>query len=210
MKPGETDIFPRARVSNEAIVDSKLILSLVDKFNESGIAELDFDDGTCHLMLCKEAAGQADIQPKTGTAAGPRSSPRTPAKPTEPQEVDLSQAELDKILALKAAHAAVRPKHTPPSPAATGTGGAAAPTGVPGAEAVTSPIVATFYASPSPDAPPFVSVGSKVKKGETLCVLEAMKMMNKLEAEFDCKIVSIKAKSGDLVEFGQTLFEVMR
>jgi acetyl-CoA carboxylase biotin carboxyl carrier protein len=79
-----------------------------------------------------------------------------------------------------------------------------------GQETVTSPIVATFYASPQPDTPAFVTVGSKVKSGDTLCILEAMKMMNHLEAEFDCEILSVRASSGDLVEYGQTLFEVKR
>jgi acetyl-CoA carboxylase biotin carboxyl carrier protein len=81
---------------------------------------------------------------------------------------------------------------------------------VKGGIAITAPIVATFYANPGPDAPPFVKVGSKIKKGQVLCVLEAMKMMNNLEAEYDCEILEIKAKSGDLVEFGQTLFEVKK
>ncbi|MDR1949776.1 MAG: acetyl-CoA carboxylase biotin carboxyl carrier protein [Spirochaetaceae bacterium] len=79
-----------------------------------------------------------------------------------------------------------------------------------GGEAITSPIVATFYASPGPDSPAFVGAGSLVKAGDTLCILEAMKMMNHLEAEFDCEILSIKASNGDLVEYGQTLFEVKR
>ncbi|GHV86235.1 acetyl-CoA carboxylase biotin carboxyl carrier protein subunit [Spirochaetia bacterium] len=77
-------------------------------------------------------------------------------------------------------------------------------------EYITSPIVGTFYAAASPDAPSFVRAGSKVKAGDTLCILEAMKMMNHLEAEFDSEIVSVKAASGDLVEFGQELFEVKR
>jgi acetyl-CoA carboxylase biotin carboxyl carrier protein len=79
-----------------------------------------------------------------------------------------------------------------------------------GVENITSPIVATFYAAPSPDAPPFVKAGSEVKAGDTLCILEAMKMMNHLEAEFDCRILSVKAAPGDLVEYGQILFEVRR
>jgi acetyl-CoA carboxylase biotin carboxyl carrier protein len=87
----------------------------------------------------------------------------------------------------------------------------AAPAGeTSGGEIITSPIVATFYAAPGPDAPAFVRVGGKVKAGETLCSLEAMKMMNHLEAEFDCEILNIKAASGDLVEYGQALFEVRR
>jgi acetyl-CoA carboxylase biotin carboxyl carrier protein len=79
-----------------------------------------------------------------------------------------------------------------------------------GGEVITSPIVATFYASPGPDSPAFVRAGGKVKAGDTLCILEAMKMMNHLEAEFDCEILAVKAASGDLVEYGQALFEVKR
>ncbi|GHU09334.1 hypothetical protein FACS1894151_06890 [Spirochaetia bacterium] len=77
-------------------------------------------------------------------------------------------------------------------------------------ELIVSPIVATFYSSADPSSPPFAQVGSTVKAGTTLCILEAMKMMNHLEAEFDCEITAVLAKSGDLVEFGQTLFEVKR
>ncbi|MDR1388970.1 MAG: acetyl-CoA carboxylase biotin carboxyl carrier protein subunit [Treponema sp.] len=73
---------------------------------------------------------------------------------------------------------------------------------------ITSPIVGTFYSAPGPDSPSFVHPGSRVKAGDTLCILEAMKMMNHLEAEFDCEIRAVKAASGDLVEFGQVLFEV--
>ncbi len=70
--------------------------------------------------------------------------------------------------------------------------------------------MATFYRSSSPDAPPFVEVGTKVKAGQTLCILEAMKMMNHLEAEFDYEILAVKAENGDMVEYGQALFEVKR
>jgi acetyl-CoA carboxylase biotin carboxyl carrier protein len=79
-----------------------------------------------------------------------------------------------------------------------------------GNETITSPIVATFYGAPGPDAPPFVKAGSRVKAGDSLCILEAMKMMNHLEAEFDCEIVSVLAANGDLVEYGQAIFEVKR
>lgn len=79
-----------------------------------------------------------------------------------------------------------------------------------GGEKITSPIVATYYSAPSPDAPAFVKAGSKVKAGQTLCILEAMKMMNHLEAEFDCEIIETHAASGDFVEYGQALFTVKR
>jgi acetyl-CoA carboxylase biotin carboxyl carrier protein len=77
-------------------------------------------------------------------------------------------------------------------------------------EYITSPIVGVFYGSSEPDAPPFVKAGSRVKAGQILCVIEAMKMMNKLEAEADCEIVSVMAGNGEMVEYGQPLFEVRR
>jgi acetyl-CoA carboxylase biotin carboxyl carrier protein len=79
-----------------------------------------------------------------------------------------------------------------------------------GGEYIKSPIVGVFYASSEPDAPPFVKAGSTVKAGQILCVLEAMKMMNKLESEFDCEIVAVKAFNGEMVEYGQVLFEVKK
>lgn len=76
------------------------------------------------------------------------------------------------------------------------------------AVSIKSPIVGTFYRSPSPDAPSYAEVGSTVKKGQPLCILEAMKMMNSLEAEFDCVIEKVLVSNGDLVEFDQPLFLV--
>ena len=75
---------------------------------------------------------------------------------------------------------------------------------------IDSPLVGTFYLTPSPDAPPFIKEGDVVKEGDILCIIEAMKMMNQLQAEFPCEIVKILAKQGTMVEFGQPLFEVRR
>lgn len=75
---------------------------------------------------------------------------------------------------------------------------------------VTSPFVGTFYRSPSPDAPPFVEVGSVIREGQTLCIVEAMKLMNEIEADCSCTIVEILAENGKPVEFGQRLFKVVR
>lgn len=71
---------------------------------------------------------------------------------------------------------------------------------------VKSPIVGTFYSSPSPDSPAYVKVGDTVKKGDVLCIIEAMKMMNEIEAELDGKIVEILVANESAVEFGQPLF----
>jgi acetyl-CoA carboxylase biotin carboxyl carrier protein len=73
---------------------------------------------------------------------------------------------------------------------------------------ILSPMVGTFYASPSPDSPAFVKKGDTVKKGHTLAILEAMKIMNELEAEFDCKIVDILVSDGQPVEYDMPLFVV--
>ena len=75
-------------------------------------------------------------------------------------------------------------------------------------DVINSPMVGTFYASPSPESPAFVSVGDKVKKGQTLCILEAMKIMNEVEAEFDCKILEILVKDGSPVEYDMPMFVV--
>ena len=75
---------------------------------------------------------------------------------------------------------------------------------------ITSPLVGTFYRAPAPDAPPFVEKGTKVSKGDVICIVEAMKMMNRIEAEFDCTIREILQENGEKVEFGTPLFEVVR
>ena len=73
---------------------------------------------------------------------------------------------------------------------------------------VTSPMVGTFYASASPESKPFVTVGQSVKKGDTLCILEAMKMMNQVQAESDGKILEILIDNAEPVEFDQPLFVI--
>jgi acetyl-CoA carboxylase biotin carboxyl carrier protein len=77
-------------------------------------------------------------------------------------------------------------------------------------DVITSPMVGTFYQAPSPDSPPYVKVGDKVKKGQTLCIIEAMKIMNELEAEFDCEILEVLVEDGQPVEFDTPLFKVKK
>ena len=73
---------------------------------------------------------------------------------------------------------------------------------------VTSPIVGTFYRKPSPDKEPFIKVGDIVNKGDVLCIIEAMKMMNEIKSDFDGKISSIEVEDGQPVEFGQTIIVI--
>ncbi|MFA6808095.1 MAG: acetyl-CoA carboxylase biotin carboxyl carrier protein [Eubacteriales bacterium] len=75
---------------------------------------------------------------------------------------------------------------------------------------VNSPIVGTYYLAASPEAEDFVKMGSKVKMGDTLCIIEAMKLMNEIEAEFDLEIIDILVSNGAMVEFGQPLFAVKK
>lgn len=102
--------------------------------------------------------------------------------------------------------AAPAPAAAAPAIAASSEAPAAAPA-ISGVEVV-SPIVGTFYESPAPGAAPFTKEGDTVRKGQTLCIVEAMKIMNEIEAEFDCKIVKKVGQNGVPVEYGETIFIV--
>jgi acetyl-CoA carboxylase biotin carboxyl carrier protein len=113
--------------------------------------------------------------------------------------------------------APLAPAPLPAAPPASSTVAASAPTpaaGEPPAESteglfiMKSPIVGTFYSSPSPNAPPFVNVGDAVQVGQVICIIEAMKLMNELEAEVAGKIVRTYVESGQPVEYGQSLFAI--
>lgn len=104
-------------------------------------------------------------------------------------------------VALAAPVAAPAPAVAPvESPAASAKGG----------EFITSPMVGTFYHAPSPDSPLFCKEGDIIRKGSTLCILEAMKIMNEIEAEYDCKILEVLAQDGRPVEYDMPLFRVER
>lgn len=95
----------------------------------------------------------------------------------------------------------------PPAPAAVG----AAPVAPPGTERlveINSPMVGTFYRSPNPDDPPYVDVGDRIRVGQAVCIIEAMKLMNELEAEVSGEIVEILVQNGEPVEYGQPLMRV--
>ena len=91
---------------------------------------------------------------------------------------------------------------------AADTEAAAAPAAADTGKAIKAPIVGVFYVAPSPDADPYVSVGKRVKKGDVVCIIEAMKCMNEIQAEEDGEIVAVLANNGDLVEYGQPLFSI--
>ncbi len=108
---------------------------------------------------------------------------------------------------------AVQAYHVAPSPAPvvaapTVVLAAAPPAAKPDGHVVASPMVGTFYASPSPDSPPFVKVGQSVKVGDPLCIIEAMKIMNPIEADRAGTVVAVLADNGQPVEFEQPLFVI--
>jgi len=103
--------------------------------------------------------------------------------------------------------AAAAPAPAPAAPAAAAAPAAPAAPPVRGQQ-VTAPMVGTFYSGPAPGAKPFVEIGTEVKAGDTLCVIEAMKMMNQIESEFAGRVVSILVENGSPVEFGQPLFVI--
>ena len=74
---------------------------------------------------------------------------------------------------------------------------------------IKSPMIGTFYSKPSPDSAPYVEVGTVVKKGTVLCIVEAMKLMNEIESEFDGKIVEVLVKDGEPVDYGKPLFRIV-
>ncbi|AIW89526.1 acetyl-CoA carboxylase [Treponema sp. OMZ 838] len=185
-------------------MNEKFILNVFDKFEKSSAVLLHIKEGEAELTLKKEAAYQnmqtavpfalhnVPMQPVTGADAGGYAAAGTMGAG-----------------AVLPAAATGMPAGAGSNPAGANSVGTAAGTAS-GADAnlvtVKSPIVGSFYRSPSPDAPAYVEKGSKVSKGQPLCILEAMKMMNTLECEYDGTIEEILAANGDLVEFDQPLF----
>ncbi|MBM3148287.1 MAG: acetyl-CoA carboxylase biotin carboxyl carrier protein [Actinobacteria bacterium] len=122
-------------------------------------------------------------------------------------EVVIEEGDL-KISIRKAGQAvpAAAPAAAPASPAVAEPAAAPADAQANGYHVVRSPMVGTFYRAPSPTAPPFVNEGDEVRHGQTLCVLEAMKLMNELSAELDGIVRAVRAEDGEPVEYGQELF----
>lgn len=115
------------------------------------------------------------------------------------------------ITSIASAPVAVAPAYAAAAPlAAAALAPAAAETAAPASnyKEITSPMVGTFYAKASPDVDQFVSVGGKVAQGQTVCIVEAMKLMNEIESEVEGEIVEICVKDGTPVEFGTVLFKV--
>lgn len=129
------------------------------------------------------------------------------------EKIVIKRGTAGQIIQMTAAAPLAAPMAMPVLPAAA-QAVAAAPVAAPAVddkfETITSPIVGTFYRKSSPEAAPFVEVGVVVEKGQTVCLVEAMKLFNEIEADFRCKIVEIIKDDASPVEFGEPLFKVER
>src|SRR5713226_733887 len=159
-------------------MDLNQIKQILDLVREHELSEFEIEHEGLRLKVRRDAAGVPAIVPATATVLS--SSP------------------------LPAASAA----------ATSATPGPAGPDAAEGSESdvelavVKSPIVGTFYRSPEPSAPAFVEIGSPVKKGQVLCIIEAMKLMNEIDSEYDGEIVNAYVASGQPVQYGERLFAI--
>ena len=161
-------------------MDLRKIKKLIDLLEESNLAEIEIKEGEESVRLSRTPVG--GYVPAPVMAAPPHvAAPAAVAAPSMPMS----------------------------SPTEASTGGTAKPgNALPDGHVQRAPMVGTYYASPSPDKPPFVSVGQQVKAGETLGIIEAMKMFNPIEAEVSGTVVAILGESGNPVEFDQPLFVI--
>lgn len=168
------------------------ILTLMDSFNQTSLTELRFEQDETRIVLKRQKE----------------------QNPVYTQPMVVHPQALAAPAAVATQTGDIAPGANPAGGAApqgsAAEGGAAPDAPAAGVEVITSPIVGTFYRSASPDSPPFVEEGDVIEKGKTLCILEAMKVMNELEAEFTMEIVAIKVPNGDMVEYGTPLLEVRR
>ncbi len=159
-------------------MDIRKVKKLIELLDESGIAEIEITEGEESVRISRYAAGAP-------VAAAPAPAPVAIAAPAAPA----------------------------PAPVAAPSDSAPAP--APAAEAndeegfeVAAPMVGTYYSAASPGAAPYVQVGDRVNEGDTLCIIEAMKMMNQIEADVAGVVKSIRVQNGEPVEYGQTLFVI--
>ncbi|MDR0481409.1 MAG: acetyl-CoA carboxylase biotin carboxyl carrier protein [Gallionellaceae bacterium] len=151
-------------------MDLRKLKTLIDLVENSGIAELEINEGEERVRISRSSS----------------------------------------VMAPQAVYAApVQTLAAPPAAQAAPAAAAAAPAAAePEGHAVKSPMVGTFYRSPSPGANPFVTVGQNVNEGDTLCIIEAMKLLNEIEADKSGVIKTILVENGQPVEFGQPLFVI--
>ena len=160
-------------------VDLGELERLLSFMSEHGLEEFEYAHGDLRIRLKKAAASSAPSRPLLATSE--TSAPATPARTEAPRAPSAA------VVAEPAA---------PPAPAAP----------VDDLHVIKSPIVGTFYAAPNPESGPFVKVGDTVQAGQTVCIIEAMKLMNEIEADISGEVARIMVENGQPVEYGEPLF----
>ena len=161
-------------------MDYKQIQELIKTINKSNISEISVKDG--EFEICIKQGG-----------VGHMAAPMMQSQPMPQYQAPAAQAQA----APTAAPAASSAESASPAPQASGKG-----------QTIKSPMIGTFYRSSSPDKPPFVNVGYEVKQGRVLCIIEAMKLFNEIEAEVSGRILRVLADDASPVEYDQPLFEI--
>ena len=163
-------------------MDLKEIENLLDLIAESEVNEVSIEEGDFKIKVKKK--------PDIKESSAPQQMPMQYQVPAQPQQ-------------------APQPQQTPQQPqqsSGSETPGESDGDNQPSGDVVKSPIVGTFYRAPSPDDDPFVKVGDTVEKGQTLCIVEAMKIMNEIESDYSGEVKKILVEDGEPVEYDQPLF----
>ena len=158
------------------------IMQLIDKVSDSELNEFVLEEGNLKLTL-KANRGMAVIE-----------EPKALEAIMEQRKVEEKQAEVVEKTEIVGMPPAILKEENPVKQEKQVEG-----------NVIKSPLVGTFYAAPAEDKPPFVSIGDQVKKGQVIGIVEAMKLMNEVESEFDGTVLDIVVNNGDMVEFGQPL-----
>ncbi|HBD7045287.1 TPA: acetyl-CoA carboxylase biotin carboxyl carrier protein [Legionella pneumophila] len=157
-------------------MDIRKIRKLIELLEETGISEIEIKEGEESLRLSRHSNIVAEAAPQIHYVAPPTAKQTAPIPSSNNSAAEPHVVENKQVTSTSSGHK------------------------------IRSPMVGTMYTAPSPDSPPFVTVGQSVKAGDTLCIIEAMKMFNEIEADRAGKIVEILVKNGDPVEYGQALF----
>jgi acetyl-CoA carboxylase biotin carboxyl carrier protein len=159
------------------------IKELIELVAARELSTLEVERSGFRLRIDGRASAHAAAGPAPAPAAAPGAAATTAAAPPAPEA-------------------------PAPAPSAAGPSGGGEEAHPPGTHVVRSPIVGTFYRSPAPDADPYVEVGDRVKKGQVLCIVEAMKLMNEIESDADGTLLQIYPQNAQPIEFDEPLFAV--
>jgi acetyl-CoA carboxylase biotin carboxyl carrier protein len=160
-------------------MDPKALKQILEILRENDITEFELEEEGTRLRIRKGGSARTEAAP------APVHAPAAVAPPPPPPAAA-----------------------APPAPAPAAAAAAPAEPAADGAALVKSPIVGTFYRAPDPNSPPFVNLGDRVRVGQVICIIEAMKLMNEIEAEVAGEVVKIHHESGQPVQYGEPLFSI--